>query len=928
MNNGYGVSLFAVAGVLTSIFGIIILREHLGIQSPSPRSTPVDEKDGTRKKLHKMEQNIQSSQQESSQQGIPFAEEIPALTKAEGMSFTSKKKREVTFVGDLLGPNERATGNIQRDYWRLRSVQSVDAHFRVRFAALDRGEGGRIRVDDEGGDGMAADNGVVEYRKAERTWLTEQLEKRLGGFGKAAAERKEPAFLNRPLGICTYGSACPWETQEDSMVVRQITQTLETTTEGLKDELKKVSGTHEAANKRILAQLESVQLEVERQSLLILALQKSLDHASEEAQTNDQVIVELERELARSRRQMAMYEHKLEMMDAMYSEFDQRAAYDTNVALQDAGVAMLGWEKEELVEKMRELERSYQELYARDAHIWELRQGVSRTIANQAVQNTRNELEKPGGMAKTERPWESSGSGVGMLDKPSDLELNKLRTERAQLQREVTTLKRDHLEMLEQGGMSRSETEQWKRRFEAAQEGLASKERELSESREKAQRVTEEVQALRLSYGSAIEDLRAKNRTVAGLQDSVVRLESVVTDLKMTCGNLRTEREELSRSNQDRMEEMQHLKNQLTEQRAMHANTDVRMEDLKKHDDELSGQLTMERDQARMREADLQRALKEATSRLTEMKALQEELKKLRASHDDLRGRLEVTTTDLESAQQALKQKDTKSIELLKHREGGQEEELQRLRKTLSELQATHEAAVSTLGTDMEAMSSKLKKELEDLTNRNSELDKWLSIQKEQMGARDQDWSNLQRIHKEETDRLSLENQGILRQLVDETKGLRNELDEMQESRDRIRGTLEFTKERFEAAQRALEQKDEEIASLRVSLANARVELQTEVEIFDEGERDANSYNDDGVDSFDDERKRPNSAYSTSSRRVKKQGKPLSEVLEDSGLFGKALSFGYRSSLKKQKIPPSAQEAVMKLGSGSRTSSRASMRSV
>ena len=928
MNNGYGVSLFAVAGVLTSIFGIIILREHLGIQSSSPRSTPVDEKDGTRKKLHKMEQNIQSSQQESSQQGIPFAEEIPALTKAEGMSFTSKKKREVTFVGDLLGPNERAPGNIQRDYWRLRSVQSVDAHFRVRFAALDRGEGGRIRVDDEGGDGMAADNGVVEYRKAERTWLTEQLDKRLGGFGKAAAERKEPAFLNRPPGTCTYGSACPWETQEDSMVVRQITQTLETTTEGLKDELKKVSGTHEAANKRILAELESVQLEVERQSLLILALQKSLDHASEEAQTNDQVIVELERELARSRRQMAMYEHKLEMMDAMYSEFDQRAAYDTNVALQDAGVAMLGWEKEELVEKMRELERSYQELYARDADIWELRQGVSRTIANQAVQNTRNELEKPGGMAKTERPWESSGSGVGMLDKPSDLELNKLRTERAQLQREVTTLKRDHLEMLEQGGMSRSETEQWKRRFEAAQEGLASKERELSESREKAQRVTEEVQALRLSYGSAIEDLRAKNRTVAGLQDSVVRLESVVTDLKMTCGDLRTEREELSRSNQDRMEEMQHLKNQLTEQRAMHANTDVLMEDLKIHDDELSGQLTMERDQARMREADLQRALKEATSRLTEMKALQEELKKLRASHDDLRGRLEVTTTDLESAQQALKQKDTEAIELLKRREGGQEEELQRLRKTLSELQATHEAAVSTLGTDMEAMSSKLKKELEDLTNRNSELDKWLSIQKEQMGARDQDWSNLQRIHKEETDRLSLENQGILRQLVDETKGLRNELDETQESRDRIRETLEFTKERFEAAQRALEQKDEEIASLRVSLANARVELQTELEIFDEGERDANSYNDDGVDSFDDERKRPNSAHSTSSRRVKKQGKPLSEVLEDSGLFGKALSFGYRSSLKKQKIPPSAQEAVMKLGSGSRTSSRASMRSV
>lgn len=931
----------------------------------------MDEKDATREKRHNMGKN------KSCQEGILIAKETPAAPKAEGISHKSRKNRRVTFVDDLIGPGESVTRNIQ-NYWQLRRVQSIDAHFRVRFATRNDDREGGIRVDDEEGDRMRADHGSG---KLEPAFPTEQLGEKLGEFGEAAAERKVAAFLNQPLAICTCGDAYPRQTPEDTRVVRQITQTLEITTEGLKNELKKVSGTHETSNKRILVELESVQLEVERQSSLILALQKSLSHASEEAQTINQVIAELERELAKSRREAAMYEHKMEMMEAMYSGFDHRAAYDGGVALQNAsGVEMLGWEKEELVEKMRELERSHQELYARDAHIWELRQEVNSTIANQAVQ------QQPVEMTKTEHQTESSGSHTGKFDKPSDFESEKLRIERAQLQKEITALKHDRREVLGQGAMadvSRSEIEQWKRRFEAAQEVLASRERELSELRKETGRATKEVIALRLSLGSAMEDLRTKNRTVDGLRDSIVQLESGVIDLTMACGDLRAERDQLSRRNQERVEEMQDLKNELTEKHAMHANVEVRMENLKKHDDELSGQLSMERDQARMREADLQRALKEMTNRLMEMKAPQEELRKLRASYDGLKGRLEVTTTHLESAQRMLEEKDTEAAELrallLEHRENGQEDELQRLKKQLAELHVMHEATVSALANDMEAMGSKLKKELEDLTSRNSELDEWLSIQKEQMRIRDEDWSNLQRIHQEEINGLSLENQNMSRKLVDETQGLRNELNEMQESRDRIQEMLELTKARFGDAQRALEQKDEEIASFRTPIVNAQDQLQPDDETIDNQERDeftkarfgnaqrfseqkdeeiaslraplvsaqdqlqpedeiiddqggdAHSYNDDNVDSLDEsvkEGKRPDSGYFSDSGRVKKQGRPLSEVLEDSGLFGKALSLGYGSSLKKKKIPQSAQEAVMKLGNVSRTSSKASMRSV
>ena len=56
-------------------------------------------------------------------------------------------------------------------------------------------------------------------------------------------------------------------------------------------------------------------------------------------------------------------------------------------------------------------------------------------------------------------------------------------------------------------------------------------------------------------------------------------------------------------------------------------------------------------------------------------------------------------------------------------------------------------------------------------------------------------------------------------------KDFGNELNEMQESRDRIQVMLKLTKARFGDAQRVLEQKDKEIASLRAPLVNAQDKL-------------------------------------------------------------------------------------------------------
>ena len=87
---------------------------------------------------------------------------------------------------------------------------------------------------------------------------------------------------------------------------------------------------------------------------------------------------------------------------------------------------------------------------------------------------------------------------------------------------------------------------------------------------------------------------------------------------------------------------------------------------------------------------------------------------------------------------------------------------------------------------------------------------------------------------------------------------------------------------------------EQKIDSLRAPLVNAQEQLQPGGEIIDDQGGDAHSYNDENVDSWDDnvkEGKRPDSGYFSDSGRWKKQGRPLSAVLEDSGLFGKALSF-------------------------------------
>ncbi|KAF8329627.1 hypothetical protein F5887DRAFT_1004031 [Amanita rubescens] len=937
MNNGYSVAPIAVAGILTSIFGIIIFREQLGrSSSPLSFSVPIGEGNAVREKPHttKIIRSALKKQVKETQQDIQ-TEGTPAPFNSEGVSYATRKKKRVTFVGDLVGPRERAR---QRDFlWLRGNIQNVDAHLRLRYATLDNGWGSRIMpVDDEDGDRIVDEESGVISGRAEQAWRREQPDERPDEsvwFQEAMADEEDLGLLRRPLDICTCGNFLPVRMEEDGEAVRKITQTVEVTAEGLKTELRNVSDTQEISNKRIGAELESVELEIKRQTSLILTLRKSLDHASAEAQTKDQVTVDLERELAESKRQTAMYEHRLELMEALYSELEKRAGYDSGISPKGAeDAAMLGWEMEELPEKMRELERIHQQLYARDAVIWGLRQEVDLTNADQAPRETPSELE-----TKIKDTPEGFGSRIGVFDKQSGSELEKLRMENVQLQGEITTLKHDRREIMEQERMVdalRSQADQWKKRFESAQEELASMVTELSESREETRQANEDIQALRLLFGNAKQDLRTENQTVVGLQDSVVHLESVIADLKRTCGDLRAERDRLDRDKQEHVEEIQDLKIQLTERREACVDFEDRMADLRKRDDELSAQLSTEKDHASMREADLQRALSAATSQSTEMKALQEELKKLRHSHDDLKGRMGVTTTHLESTQQALKERDEEVAELrgelLHHRESGREEEIQSLKNQLAEFHSMHEDTVSALGKDMEAMSLRLKKELEDLTGRNSQLDQWLSIQKEQVRIREQDWMNLQRIHKEEKNRSDLVIQRISQQLADQTQELRNGLNEMQESRDGVQERLENMQARLEDAQLALAQKDEEIASLHASLSNAEAGLQTRDAFIDNLGRDANSYKDD-TESLDEsirEGIRPSSAYSTAGGQREKQGRPLSEVLEDSGLFGKALSFGFQSSLKK-KIPAFAREAVMKPGSGTtHTSSRASMRSV
>ena len=60
----------------------------------------------------------------------------------------------------------------------------------------------------------------------------------------------------------------------------------------------------------------------------------------------------------------------------------------------------------------------------------------------------------------------------------------------------------------------------------------------------------------------------------------------------------------------------------------------------------------------------------------------------------------------------------------------------------------------------------------------------------------------------------------------------------MQESRDKIGEMLEFTKACLGNTQRVLEQKDEEVASLRAPLVNAQDQLRAEDEIIDDKGRD------------------------------------------------------------------------------------------
>ncbi len=219
--------------------------------------------------------------------------------------------------------------------------------------------------------------------------------------------------------------------------------------------------------------------------------------------------------------------------------------------------------------------------------------------------------------------------------------------------------------------------------------------------------------------------------------------------------------------------------------------------------------------------------------------------------------------------------------------------------------------AVSVSGTDTEAVSSSAEEGMEDATSRSSDLSEWLSVEKEQ------GWSKVQK------DRLMTEN--VLGQSKAEPWS------KTREPRDRIRERLEATEAQLGNAQRGLEQKDAEINALRASLANAQAEPRSREGIAGKMRGDAESCKDDDAGSFDESitggtPKGTESIYSTS-RRSTKEGKPLSELLKGTGPLGKVLSFRHQSSLRRRKIPTFAQETMMKFGSSSDVSSRASMSS-
>jgi len=216
--------------------------------------------------------------------------------------------------------------------------------------------------------------------------------------------------------------------------------------------------------------------------------------------------------------------------------------------------------------------------------------------------------------------------------------------------------------------------------------------------------------------------------------------------------------------------------------------------------------------------------------------------------------------------------------------------------------------AVSVSGTDTEAVSSSAEEGMEDVTSRSSDFSEWLSVEKEK------GWSKVRKDH------LNVPGQS------------KAELwSKSRESRDSIREKLEATEARLGNAQRGLEQKDAEINALRASLANAQAESRSREGIAGKMRGDAESCKDDDAGSFDESitggtPKGTESMYSTS-RRSTKEGKPLSELLKGTGPLGKMLSFRHQSSLRRRKIPTFAQEAMMKFGSSSDVSSRASMSS-
>ncbi|KAK2464395.1 hypothetical protein APHAL10511_003543 [Amanita phalloides] len=884
MSTGPGITPLVAAGFFVSIFSAIIVRERLGHRPPSSLSATRIEPDTDQEKPHTTKRFSST---------VEIRNEIAGLSDVERPSNVLRKKVSNGSMGHIRRFVERKENPVEEIRRRLgglkKNGRNVGAQLKVRFATLEGEEEQSSAVSEH-----------VNMSHLELIRLGERLGERLNemtSFEELATKEKDAAF---PSHMRMRDNSWAAITKQEMGAALVLGQSLMVTAEELKNELKKVSETYETPDRR-LPVVKSSRRNLGQQPSLSFPHQHFLECTAEDVQANSPTKVDLKREVDELKKEIGIYEDKLEIMAATHRAFEQRmikAGHEISIAAQEAEeVARLGHEKEEVVEMMRELAWAQHELYVRDAVIWELRHKVNQ-YANNGQTKRIEELEWPATSLRSQA---------------------RGRQEQVEWESSVDTLKR--------------EAGEWKMQFGAAEKSLALRTAELATSRQETRRAVEEVRNLQSSLAGAEDKLRNSNHAMVRPEESIGRLEGTIVELKKTCKCLEKERDELRRSGTAHTEEVQQLKDQLREQRAR---MDEELVDLKNRNDELSRQSTAHKQQQVL-------IWKEESNRLMEIQALRGEVGMIRTSYDGIKEGLNAKAAQLEEAKQVLKQRDAEISELrclLK----SEEDEVQSLKSQMTELHATHNTMVSALQDDIGGIRDKGSRELEELKDYNDTLRKQLSTHEQEKFEE----QRIQQLQKDEVNHLTQDVKDVSQQLADarrhiikvekdsgtlaaqltgrieESKALQNKLGEMQVLRDGLLERLRST------GRRASDEKNIQTTPLPISHVSIQAESQ---EIVDELEKDMRRYKNDVPSELEkdeprsraEERGRPESGYIIFDEHAKRQGRPLSELLEDTGLLGKALSFRHRTSLKRRKIPSHVQEAMMKfVAKGSDASSMAS----